>query len=231
MSFRDIRLPTRICEEFQGGPGFATAFARARSGYTTANIDRPDPIWEYEADAVATNTDKRMQLMGFFLVNYGMAYSFRFRDLQHYWTGCQSYAGIGDIIPLAPTDIPEFATGDGTTTQFQLAVPFSFGPYTLAHKITKPAKYGAADTMLDNPGYTGPRVWDETDLLTEGVDYTIDYSTGIVTFSAAPADTHKLRWAGLFDIHCRWKEDSINSILESSEAASMKLQLIEELAA
>lgn len=232
MAFQDIRMPQRICEAFQGGPTFATSIARARSGYAQANVDRPDPIFVYEASAFLKDFTLRHQLMAFYLALRGMGYTFRFRDMLHYWTGCDVYGGTGDITPLAPAGIEAFATGDGTTTQFQLRVPYTFGSITTWRKITKPCKWGAADTAGDNPGYTGPRVWLGTTLQTYTSQYTLDTSTGVVTFRSAPSNGTPIRAALLFDVHARWQDDSmVMALLESPEAANMKLRVIEELGA
>lgn len=229
MAFRDIRMPQRICEQFQGGPTFATSLWRARSGYAAANVDRPDPIFEYEAGTFLKDFTVRNQLMAFYLALRGMGYTFRFRDMMHYWTGCSVYGGIGDISPLAPASIEAFAEGDGTTEQFQLYVPYTFGNITTMRKITKPCKYGAGDTAGDNPGYTGPRFW-VNNVAVSSVNWSLDVSTGIVTFATAPADGHSIKWAGLFDVHARWQDDSlVMALLESPESANLKLRVIEEL--
>jgi uncharacterized protein (TIGR02217 family) len=227
MAFQDIRMPKRICEQFEGGPTFATSLSRARSGYVTGNVDRPDPIWVYEAGAFLKDFATRNTLMAFFLALKGMGHTFRFRDMGHYWTGCAVYGGTGDITPLAASAIQSIGTGNGAQTAFQLYVPFTFGAITTLRKITKPCKYGGADTAGDNPGYIGPRFYVNNVLNTS---WTLDTSTGIVTFAVAPPNGHTIKWAGLFDVHTRWQDDSIvMSLLESPEAANMKLRVIEEL--
>lgn len=231
MAFQDIRMPQRICEQFQGGPTFATSIARARSGYVSANVDRPDPIFVYEADAFLKDFGLRNQLMAFYLALRGQGFTFRFRDMMHYWTGCQVYGGIGDITPEAPANVQQFATGTGTAFAFQLYVPYTFGSITTMRKITKPCKWGAADTAGDNPGYTGPRFW-VNNVLVSSANWSLNTATGVVTFASAPANGASIKWAGLFDVHARWQDDSIvMQLLESPEAASMKLKVVEELGA
>lgn len=231
MAFQDIRMPQRICEQFQGGPTFATSIARARSGYAQANVDRPDPIFVYEASAFMKDFNLRNQLMAFYLALKGQGYSFRFRDILHYWTGCAVYGGTGDITPLSVGNITAFATGNGTQDAFQLYVPYTFGSITTMRKITKPCKWGVADTAGDNPGYTGPRFW-VNGVSVSSSDWSLDTSTGIVTFENVPGNGHSIKWAGLFDVHARWQEDAIvMALLESPEAANMRLRVIEELGA
>lgn len=222
-------MPQRICEQFQGGPTFATSLTRARSGYTAANVDRPDPMFVYEANAFLKDFELRNQLMSFYMALKGQGYTFRFRDIMHYWTGCQVYTS-GDIVPLSASAITSFGTGDGTTTAFQLYVAYVFGSITTQRKITKPCKWGVADTAGDNPGYTGPRFYVNNSLVNAN-DWTLNTSTGVVTFDSPPANGHSIKWAGLFDVHARWQEDAIvMDLLESPESANMRLRIIEELA-
>ena len=230
MSFRDMRLPQRICDQFKGGPTFATSMARSRAGYVQANVDRPDVIFKYEANLFLKDDDLRLQLLAFYLNLFGMGYTFRFRDMGHYWTGCQAYGGMGDIVPLAPASVTAFATGDGAEEAYQLQVPYAIAGYTFMRQITKPAKWGVDDTEGDNPGYLGPRVWVNNVLKTEGADYDIDYSTGVVTFAVAPTNGHSIKWAGLFDVMVRWEDDTmLQQLLESPGMANVQLRVIEEL--
>lgn len=231
MAFQDIRMPKRICDQFQGGPTFATSIARARSGYAQANVDRPDPIFVYEANAFLKDFSTRYELMAFYMALRGMGYTFRFRPMDHYWTGCDVYGGIGDITPLAPASIPQFATGDGAEVDFQVRIPYTFGSITTWSTITKPCKWGAGDTMNDNPGYTGPRFWFGTTPLDPN-DFSLNTTTGIVTFDTAPGNGVAVRTAMLFDRHVRWEDDAqVIALLESPEAANMKIRVIEELGA
>jgi uncharacterized protein (TIGR02217 family) len=222
MGFIDIRMPERICKEFSGGPTYANTIVRARGGYRQANVDRPDVLFKFEAGAFLKDSNLRLQLMAFFMALRGDAHTFRFRDIGHYWTGCQ-LPGVGDITPLAPAAIEPFATGDGVTVAFQLRVPYTFGSFTTWRTITKPCKVND-----DNPGYTGPRFWWGTTPKTSG--FTLDYDTGIVTFSTAPANGTAIRWAGLFDVHASFMDgELVLALLESPEAAEMKIRVMEEL--
>ena len=236
MAFQDIRMPQRICEQFSGGPTFATSLVRSRAGYVSANVDRPDPVFQYEASAFLKDTDMRISLMAFYMALKGMGYTFRFRDMAHYWTGCVAYPGSGAITALATCNIQVFATGDGVNAAFQLTVPYVFGSIVTLRKITKPCNWGSADTNGDNPGYTGPTFWVETgngtNVFNVAAGWTLDTSTGILTLASIPANGARIKWAGLFDVHARWQDDAqVLALLESPESATMKLRITEELGA
>jgi uncharacterized protein (TIGR02217 family) len=82
-----------------------------------------------------------------------------------------------------------FATGDGTTNPFQLT---------------------------DNEGWTAanlqgtPSIYVNGVLKTGGVDYSVNVTTGVVTFTAAPANATTLTWSGQFARPCRFDDDSLN---------------------
>lgn len=85
-------------------------------------------------------------------------------------------------------------TGDGTTTAFQLL-------RTMA---------GAGGVQWVDPvfGPTGsPQIFDNGSLKTAGVDYNIG-STGLVTFTSAPAAAHALTWTGSFNWLVRFDDSS-----------------------
>lgn len=230
MAFIDIRLPNRICEQFSGTPTFATSMSRSRSGFSKANVDRPDVIFTYEASNFLKNFELRLMLMSFFMALKGMGHTFRFRDLGHYWTGCAKYGGLGDIAPIAAADMPVMATGDGAATHFQMYVPYAFGAFVTLRKITKPAKIDATD----NPGYTGPRFYVES-AASSGVwnlaaGWTLDYATGIVNLATPPANGATIKAAFLFDVHARWMDDKATiALIDSPEPGQVSIQITEEL--
>lgn len=225
--FIDIRMPLRICAQFSGGPSFATSLARARSGYAKANIDRPDAIWKYEASNFLKDDDLRILMLAFMLALQGQGNTCRFRDMGHYWTGCQHYGGRGDIVPLLPANVVAFATQTGAASTFQLYVPYPVANIiTTQRKITKPAKISD-----DNPGYTGPRFW-VNDVLVDPAHWALNYSTGLVTFDFIPAPAATIKWAGLFDVHARMQDDdTVLALADTPEAADHKIKVIEEQAA
>lgn len=84
-----------------------------------------------------------------------------------------------------------FGTGDGATTAFQLKR--TFGAF--------------ADAIHDLNG--APTIKVDAVTKTAGVDYNIG-STGIVTFTAAPANNKPLTWTGSFYWRCRFEDDEMD---------------------
>ena len=85
-----------------------------------------------------------------------------------------------------------FGTGNGSTTSFQLVR--SFG--------------GFAEPVFDLNG--APGIYIAGVLKTAGTDYTVS-STGLVTFTAAPAAAAALTWTGSFYRRCRFLGDRMDT--------------------
>jgi hypothetical protein len=81
----------------------------------------------------------------------------------------------------------QFATGDGSTTAFQLT-----------------RSLGGMVCPVFCPTGT-PEIYDNGSLLASG--YTID-SYGVVNFTTAPASGHVLTWTGTFNWYCRFENQS-----------------------
>ena len=81
-----------------------------------------------------------------------------------------------------------FGTGDGSTTVFPLYKNYTFGAQTFQRRIYLPV----SPIALKKDG------------VTTGSGYSVDYTTGTVTYSVAPADGVDLTWTGEFDIPVRF---------------------------
>ena len=82
----------------------------------------------------------------------------------------------------------EFATGDGTTTVFELVKRYTFGTETHERRIYNPVS--AITLKADGVTIVG--------------GYSVNYTTGIVTFTVAPANGVILTWTGEFDVPVRF---------------------------
>lgn len=87
-------------------------------------------------------------------------------------------------------------TGDGVTTTFQLIKEYSDSGNTDQRIIYKPI----SGTVQIYKGLI---------LQTETTHYTINYSTGVVTFLTAPASSVVISWTGDFYVPMRFAEDRL----------------------
>lgn len=95
-----------------------------------------------------------------------------------------------------------FGVGDGATTEFQLQREI------LPAGIAGPFPYGALDVIQNLNGT--PTIYVAGTATTPG---SIS-STGLITFSAAPASGASLTWSGSFYFRCRFMDDSLSSLQE-----------------
>lgn len=79
-------------------------------------------------------------------------------------------------------------TGDGATTAFDLIKSYTFGSETHERRIYRPV---SAITV-------------KKDGVTQVAGYSVNYSTGVVTFSAAPANGVVISWSGEFNVPLRF---------------------------
>ena len=88
--------------------------------------------------------------------------------------------------------------GDGTTALFQLEITKSRGSKTGSKKVMHPRSPLVALRF-------------NATVKTEGVDYTVDYGTGIVTFTSIPSASDVPNADFLYDTPVRWLSDHIET--------------------
>ena len=182
MTFQDIKFPDEISFGSKGGPEFDTTVLELSSGVEKFNTNWQRPRAKYDVSHGIKSRAEMDVLTAFFYVSFGQAFSFRFKDWADY--------------TVSTTQI---GVGDGVEVDFQLIKIYTFTPITYTRLITKPV----VGTLL---GVTVNAVSQ-----TEGVDYTVDYITGIVTFTVAPPAAELVVFDSLeFDVHCRFATDHLN---------------------
>ena len=82
----------------------------------------------------------------------------------------------------------QFGTGDGSTTSFQLAR--SYGGYYEPVRATNTVTQVTADGSTVSPS-----------------NWSVNATTGVITFTSAPGAGVVLRWTGTFYWRCRFSED------------------------
>jgi uncharacterized protein (TIGR02217 family) len=190
MSFHDVRFPTAISRNAQGGPERRTDVVVLGSGYEERNSRWADSRRSYNAGYGVKSLDDLHQIIAFFEERRGRLHAFRWRDPLD-WKSCAPNA--------APSPLDQsIGTGDGTTATFQLRKTYgsAFAPW--ARDIQKPA----ADTVKLAVGGSES---------VAGTDFTVDTSTGIVTFLAGhiPAGGQSITAGFEFDVPVRFDTDKL----------------------
>jgi uncharacterized protein (TIGR02217 family) len=189
MSFHEVQFSPRISLGSTGGPGFSTTIIATDGGQEYRSA-----IWsgagrrKYNAKWGIKSKDDAYYAYNFFIARSGAANGFRWKDWTDYCTGANgrdlSFGGTN------PTAIDQqFGTGDGSTATFQLRKAYSSGPATIYRNIAKPVAGSVLVAKNSTPLSTG---------------WSIDVTTGLVTFASPPANGDALTWGGLFDTPVRF---------------------------
>ena len=129
-------------------------------------------------------------VLDFFHAMRGRLHGFRFKD----WSDWKSN-GMDRGVNVTNTD-QSIGTGDGATTDFQLSLTYTAGSQSYVRNITKPVA-GSVVVAVDGVSQTYTTNW------------TIDTTTGIVTFTAGhiPTAGQAITAGFEFDVPVRFDTD------------------------
>lgn len=190
MPFHDVRFPTAISRNAQGGPERRTDVVVLGSGYEERNCRWADSRRSYNAGYGVKSLDDLYRIIAFFEERRGRLHAFRWRDPMD-WKSCAPNA-----TPTALDQVIGTGTGERATFQLKKIYGNAFAPWT--RDIKKPiattvkiAVAGAAQTA--------------------GSDFAIDASTGIVTFLSGhiPASGASVTAGFEFDVPVRFDTDKL----------------------
>ena len=197
--FHEIQFPTDISYGSIGGPEFSTEVIITASG-----LERRNQNWEYERErwnvGYGINTVAKLTaLIRFFRARKGRAIGFRFKNHD-------DYTATGE--PLQA--ITSTSVGD----DYQFVKRYTDAGGTYIKKITKLVS-------------TTVTVYEDSITLTESVDYTLDYATGILTLLNPSATTGTLTADFEFDLPVRFDSDYLPRNFETFEARSAEVPVVE----
>lgn len=190
MAFHDVRFPTSISRNAQGGPERRTDIVVLGSGFEERNSRWADSRRSYNAGYGVKSLDDLNAIIAFFEERRGRLYGFRWRDHAD-WKSCPPQ-GVPSVLDQV------IGTGTGAQTAFQLVKTYggSFAPYT--REIAKPV---AGTVQIAVAGVTK----------SQGSDFTVDAASGVVTFlaGAIPADGASVTAGFEFDVPVRFDTDKL----------------------
>lgn len=182
-----------------GGPGYSTSINGGFSGFEQRNQNWSQSRSEWTVAFENKYQADYQQLLGLFHAMRGMANGFRLFD------------------PTDNTGTSQFiATGDGVTTSFQLQKTYPF-PLT-ANQVIRPIQKPITSFVKD---FYGNAMTDTVKVYDNGTErahsvgyhsfsgspsYTLDETTGVITFNVAPAAGHvitasfQFHWPVRFDL-------------------------------
>lgn len=205
MAFLEIEFPRQLSFGSAGGRGFFTTVNEGFSGWKQWNQNWTYPLAEWTINVKSLqNSDGRISdfeaLYAFFLNMKGRANGFRF------WAPADNSA-TGQSI----------GTGDGATTQFQLQKTYSIYGNSFAIPVVKPIDSSVVDyqgnSLSSRSDYVAPKIYDNG---SPASGWTLDPTTGLVTFSTAPASGHAITADFQFHFPVHFKTDKFNAQVEKS---------------
>lgn len=206
MAFDDVRLPPDIEQGAQGGPQFNTTILTLSSGAEVRNQNWSRSKALYNIAYGVTDSDdpddSYATVIAFFFARGGMARGFRFKDWLDFNATAQACSGLAN----------------GTNTIFQLQKTYTSGAINYVRKITRPVS-GTVN------------VYNNAVLKTLGTDYTIDVTTGKITFTVAPVSGHAITADFDFDVPVRFAVDALQltaSVVNVAAIQSIALQEVIE---
>jgi uncharacterized protein (TIGR02217 family) len=190
MSFHEIRFPTAISRAAHGGPERRTDVVVLGSGAEERNARWADSRRSYNAGWGIKSLDDLHTVIAFFEERRGKLHGFRWRDPTDY-KSCPPEA--------TPTALDQqIGIGNGATASFQLAKRYGTGFNPWIRTIRKPV---AGTVLVAVAGV----------VQTVGTHYTVDHTTGIVTFLAGhiPASGAAVTAGFEFDVPVRFDTDKL----------------------
>lgn len=164
-------------------------------------IQRKTPVWSTDVKTSVSGKERRRALWSYPVWRYSVSYNVLRHlpatpDLDRLFAFfCTMQGQAGEFLFNDRSDYHAenhfFATGDGTTTEFQVTRTRGVGGIT----FTEPVR-----------AFNGPPT-----VLVDGVDTEVVPSDdGKVTFDAAPADGAAIHWTGNWFQRCRFEIDELD---------------------
>jgi uncharacterized protein (TIGR02217 family) len=208
-AFHEVLFPLDIALKSAGGPQRRTDVVTLGSGAEERNARWANSRRRYDAGYGVKTFDALSQVVSFFEERRGRLYGFRWRDR------LDNSSAAPDAAAMASDQA--IGSGDGTTAAFQLVKTYgaTYAPYR--RTIAKPVD---GSVLVAVAGAEA----------TEGTDFTVDTSTGIVTFLAGhiPASGAAVTAGFMFDVPVRFDTDYLEVDLSAFAAGAIpKIPLVE----
>ena len=198
MAFHEVRFPDNISRGARGGPERRTQIVELASGDEERNASWANSRRRYDVAYGIRRADDLAAVVAFFEARNGRLQGFRFKD----WA---------DFKSCPPSQTPEatdqpIGTGNGSTTEFQLAKRYTSGAQSWSRAITKPVAGTVTIALNGTPQASG---------------WSVSTTTGLVTFDTAPAAGAVLTAGFEFDVPVRFDTDVLDVTLDLERLGSI----------
>lgn len=204
MAFDDVQFPTTVSRGASSKPRRITDIVTLRSGAEERNTIWANSRRTFDVGIGLRNLEDVYVVEEFWEGRRGPLRSFRFKD----WSDFKS------VSPNTTISDTDEALSQLTSTTYQLQKVYSSASNPWTRAVTKPV----SGTVI---------IRDNTGSLTEGVDFTVNHLTGIVTFNVAPTGTPTAGFE--FDVPVRFQDDTIEINVELFNVGSMPAIILVEV--
>ena len=197
-AFHETRFPDEISYGSKGGPRRLTQVVSLKSGFEERNQSWQHSRRKYDASIGIRRLSHLHSVLDFWEARRGRLYGFRWKD----WLDFKSSSGRAD-----PSDTDQVLdVGDGVETEFQLVKRYADGGEEYARPIKKPV-IGTTVVALDGVAQLS--------------GWTLDATTGVITFAAAPGVGVVVTAGFEFDVPVRFDDDELQLSADAFESGSI----------
>lgn len=200
MAFHEVRFPAALSFGSVGGPERRTEIVALTNGYEERNTPWAQSRRRYDAGVSLRSLDDIGELIAFFEARQGQLNGFRWKD----WSDFKSCRASAEV----RFDDQLIGIGDGSTTGYQLIKTYASGAESQVRVIAKPV----AGTV---------RIGLQGDEVQDGVHYSVDAATGVVTFASPPAVNERVTAGYEFDVPVRFDTGRIQVSVASFQAGDV----------
>lgn len=203
MSFHEVRFPDNVSYGSGGGPGYSTSIIELEGGNEERVGRWTNARRKYDVSYGIKSPEQLHTVHGFYIAREGPLHGFRYKDWIDYAT-CPSGNlhvpnSVGSVETVTPFD-QTLAAGTGALTQFQLLKRYTSGPSTKIRPISKPV---AGTVRVAVNGAEVVSGW------------SVDNTTGIVTFTSPPSNGAVVTAGCEFDVPVRFGKE-VDEVLSAN---------------
>lgn len=202
----DVVFPTAISRGSSGGPDWPADIIGLASGREERNSAYSRARRDYDVSYGVRTQNEAYQILELYYAAMGRLRGFRYLDWSDYRSGAPA------TVPSASDQ--SLGAGDGVTTAFQLVKRYSYAGHAFDRQIVKP--YGTILVAVDG--------------VPLGAGFSVEGTTGIVTFDVPPGIGAALTWGGQFHVPVRFdgklNEIDLQGLIENIPSIPLKELLL-----
>lgn len=200
MNFHEVRFPAALSFGSLGGPERRTDVVTLANGFEERNSPWAHSRRRYDAGVGMRSLDDVEALISFFEARQGQMFGFRWKD----WSDYRSCKPSGEVT----FEDQVIGFGDGETREFQLIKTYRSGEFSYARPLRKPV---AASVVIGFEGLA----------LQEQIDWVMEPTTGLITFTDPPDAGAEITAGYEFDVPVRFAVDAIQTSVASFQAGEV----------